>query len=279
MTKTLKTFLIILGVIAIGGLVTLAFQSSELTKKALKIKGPEVSESLSEEEITNKEVEKDEFKGWKTYRNERYNYEIKYPENYRVAGLIMQEKLKSAISLKESEIEKFGIDEAGKGESPSLEDWVVITDMSAIEEQNYLKGDYEGVSGGYGPITAPANFPTGTILVSLDSSLYRVDEIEENTKKSGGVWDMGGWKLFDFQIMETKSGVKVRKWKITGRGGLVNASIALPEKILSPYPAYDGSSKHIENMKYFDQIRFWTPSWNYDEELFDEIISTFRFLD
>jgi hypothetical protein len=223
---------------------------------------------------------KDEFLGWNVYKNERYNYEIRYPENYRIANSIMEERLKGAISLKEYEMEEYNIDKTEKRENPSLEDGIVITNMTIKEEQDYLKGSDYSSCDPMGPIGAPSTFPGGTILIAPDSSLSYTIEIEENINKGDGVWIEDGWKWSNFRIEETNSGIKIRRWEFVSHTSLGNASIALPQKIISPYPAYSGSSEHIEKMKYFDQIRFWTPICDgYNEELFSKIVSTFKFLD
>ncbi len=228
------------------------------------------------EKLTDKEGE---FLGWNVYKNERYNYEIRYPENYRIADSIMEEILKNAISLKEYEMEEYNINKTEKGKDPSLEDSIVITNMTIKEEQDYLNGNHSSC-GAMGPIGSPGTFPGGTILIAPDHSLSSTIEMEENINKGDGVWIEDGWEWSNFRIEETNSGIKIKRWEFVGHTALGNASIALPQRIISPYPAYSGSSELIEKMKYFDQIRFWTPiCGGYDEELFSKIVSTFKFLD
>ncbi len=282
MNKTIPTILGVLMILLVAGVtgVSVMFFSQDF-KEVVVYEEESFIEEDETSTINNLKTEEDEFANWKVYENERYNYEIRYPENYRIANFIMEEKGESTVSLKNYELEEYDVDESKRGKDPSAEDWVVITDMTAEEEKDYLKGDYDKYIGGYGPLTAPGNFPAGTILIAPDSGLTYTDEIEENINNGVGVLDdESGFKWSDFRKKETKSGIEVREWKFVGRHELVNASIALPEKIIFSHPAYDGSSEHIERMKYFDQIRFWTPfTDDYDGKIFSKIVSTFKFLD
>ena len=60
MTKNLKILLIILGVVVVGGLVALAFQSPGPVEEVVETEEPEVDESALEEEIVVGEPEMDE---------------------------------------------------------------------------------------------------------------------------------------------------------------------------------------------------------------------------
>ncbi len=181
--------------------------------------------------------DEEKFEHWNVYRNDTHGYEIEYPEDYRIGLFLMEERLANEQGF-------------------SLDDWVVITDMTIEQEQEYLESDC-----GYGGCFAPHNFPVGTVLVSTSPSLSFTLEIEESIKEGDGVWEDAGFKYTDFYSEQTDCGLEIRKWKFYGRGSLQNASIALPE----------------ESLEGFDEIKFSTPMGEgYDEELFNKIVSTFK---
>jgi hypothetical protein len=80
--KILKTLLIILGVIMISAV---GFGIWKINKEIEKItKG--TSESVIPKKVKTGEIDTSD---WKTYRNEQFGFEVKYPPNYEILGDIL----------------------------------------------------------------------------------------------------------------------------------------------------------------------------------------------
>ena len=206
-----------------------------------------------------KTTEKDETADWQTYRNEKYNYEFRYPENYRIANSIMEKKALEDEAIKEKYREEY-----------SVEDLVVVTSLLIEEEQEYLEicGDFLG--GCY----ASSNFPSGTIsLVPFFTADWDIEAQIREQK----LYETNGSELSNFRIEKTIFGLEVRRWKTAWAGEYEAASITLPEKVLYP-PIYYGYIDY----QYLDDIRISMKIGDdYEEDLLvlDRVISSFRFLE
>jgi len=251
--------IVILLVVLVGGGIWFLLNSA-----------PEPEELIIPEEMTEEETElpeEDETASWQSYSNKKYNYEFEYPENYRIASSIMEEKALKDITIREEYRKEY-----------SIEDLVVITNLSTEEEQEYLKvcEDF------YGGCYAETNFPPGAI--SLRPFFTADRDIETEVKKHESLTEdekyQAAFYLSNFRTEETIFGLKVQRWRLnwTMQGkNYEMASISLPEKFLYP-PIYHGDT----DPQYLDEIIIRMKiSGNYEKDLFvlDKILSTFRFLD
>lgn len=247
MNKKLKISLIILGIIIIGLSGVSIFLN--LTLKEKSIVAEPVEEQSGLDEISNQ----------KTYQNEKYGYEISYPENYRMANSIMEKKGLEDESIKEESREKY-----------SIEDFVVITNLSVEEEQEYL----ETCQNFYGGCYTSVNFPAGTITIM---PFFNADaDIEARIKDQELSGTTYGSEDSNLRIEKTKFGCEVRRWRHDWIAAYEMASIRLPEKI-PYYSIYFGD----EHRQYLDEIIIRMKIGdNYKKDLLvlDEIISSFRFI-
>ncbi len=72
-----KIWILIISIIVIAGGI-LAWQYFGVPKEEVKAPGEKI------EEVVSKEVAEDETANWKTYRNEEYGFEVKYPSDYEI---------------------------------------------------------------------------------------------------------------------------------------------------------------------------------------------------
>ncbi len=208
----------------------------------------------------------DETIDWLIYRNEKYNYGFKYHGNHRVAHSIMEKRALEDETIRDEYREEY-----------SVEDLVIITNLSTEEEEKYL----EKCADFYGGCYASTNFSPGTI--SLMPFFTADRDIEAETKEHEGLTDEEKYHaaldLSDFRIEKTISGLEVRRWRLNWTMGGKNyemASIRLPEKVLYP-PIYYGDKDY----QYLDEIIIRMQIGDdYEKDLLvlNNIISTFRFV-
>jgi hypothetical protein len=173
----MKNFYLIGGLIAVLALILVlvlfVFQFSQPPKK-------EPSASQSSKEMLNVTAPSD----WQTYFNQTYKYQIKYPKDWRIAREIMEWRRKN-ISYKSS-----------------IDDWVVLTDLSYEKEKeclNFLE-NYKKVGQTFDYLKCQEGW---TIVVQPAIGL--VKEVKENK--------IPGIEIIDFREQETKEGLKIFRFQ------------------------------------------------------------------
>ena len=218
-------------------------------------------------EFPETEIFEDKVADWRVYRNEKYNYEFKYPGNYRVAHSIMEKRALEDETIRDEYREEY-----------STEDLVIITNLSTEEEEGYL----ETCADFYGGCYAVTNFPPGTIsLMPFFTADRDIEaEVKEHEKLTDEEKYHAGLDLSDFRIEKTISGLEVRRWRLNwAMGGEIYemASIRLPEKVLYP-PIYYGNTDYQSLDEIIIRMQIGD---DYGKDLFvlDDIIYTFRFVE
>ncbi len=218
------------------------------------------------------EEEKEAVSGiWQTYKNEKYYYQFNYPENYRLADLIIKEKALKDISIREEYREQF-----------SADDFLVLTNLSPEQEKEYLEL-FEDNGHTMSQSYYQRNFPDGTITIM--PSACKGKSVQEQIEKWGTLREEQlidiSYLYIDFRIEQTRSGLEVQRWKSNWRAEdrkYEEASIAIPKEIqweMWDYPAiYSGS-------KIYPCLSIEMPIGdNYDQDIavFDSIIASFTFM-
>ncbi len=204
---------------------------------------------------------KNDFSGWNSFENEKYGYEVRYPDNYRLATLIMGNRVWEDDHIRDDR----------RGDD-LLEDLVILTDMSIDREREYLEecADYPG--GCYAAI----NFPVGTVVITPIDSGGR--NIETQIEEQGN--EIGEFTLGHFRKWETVCGEEVRRWKfdwLIQDREYEMASVSFPEIVIHP-SVYYGNDEDL----YLDEVMFRMRTEvgrEGDSILFDGIISSFCFVD
>lgn len=205
--------------------------------------------------------ERDEFPDWDSFKSEKYGYEVRYPNNYRLATLITESRIWEDDHIREDR----------RGED-LFEDLVILTDMSVDREMEYLEEcvDY------YGGCYAVTNLPAGTVAITPIDSGGR--DIETQIEEQGEEPD--GFMFSDFRRRETVCGEEVRQWRfdwlMQGKKYEM-ASVSFPEIIVHS-PVYYGNDEDL----YLDEVMFRMRTED-DREgdlaLFNMIVSSFCFTD
>jgi len=223
--------IIVLVTILVGG--TLVWQYWWLPKE--EIKPPEVKPS---------EAVKDEAADWKTYRNEKYGYVVRYPPNWRIAYSIMALK-----------VDIFDYYE-------TMEDWVMFTNLFKGEEKKYLEA-LESYQGTGSPFTYVENANGRSVMIA--PVITPMEVIRKAMKE-------GGREVSDFKKENTKTGLEVFQMREIIKGEIKKdfelSYILYPkEKTL-----WDEKVKYI-------LLEIERNEGNYEKEVYDEMLSTFQFLE
>lgn len=195
-------------------------------------------------------VIKDETANWKTYRNEKYGYQVKYPRDWRIAHSIME----------------WYKEEAGKID---IEDWVMFTNLSTEEEKEYLK-ELKRVSSecdistmcGVGALNYVYNADGRSITIREISMTNK--ELEELKEPNPGV----GVENFNFREEEIKNGLKI----IRVRQKITWEMYRDTEIALIPYKDGPFRKKYIELMIERDK------QGSFEKDIFEKVFSTFKFV-
>lgn len=203
---------------------------------------PEEKDKVPELKPLQEALPKDETANWKTYRNEKYKYEIKYPRDWRIAYSIMEWAI--------------------KGEKKEIEDWVMITSLSEKEEKEYLEAlkSYDGMGWAFHYIE---NADGRAIIVSPVAIPYE--------KLKNPEPDVG-WKNFDFREEETETGLKV----IRLRAEITWEMYRDYEWAFIPYP---GDKTLREEKITYIRLEVERNEGNYEKDVFEKMLSTLRFIE
>jgi len=200
---------------------------------------------VPEEEVkAPKEIVEDETVDWKTYRNENYGYEVKYPSSWRIAPSLEAHWCGSpwwGCGVKEAGFEN-----------------VVFTNLSSEEEKKYLDeiNTYEGIGTGECHIENADGRSIRIIGVTCP-----VEEILQKKEV--------GWDIIKLREEETKTGLKLTRVRET----ISWEQYRDHEVVYIPYPNNkDGKIKYIA-------LIIERNDENYEIEIFNQMLSTFQFLE
>lgn len=172
-------FIILLIIILTGGVaITAVYIEKELSQPqeepliSLSTKPGEIAPETTPTEPSEIDTSK-----WKTYRNEEYGYEVKYPKNWQVND----SKLSSVYWIISEEIQlkspytiplKIEVKERRRR---TLEEWISRPEMP---EYSYIREEYvvfEGIEGVivYDPITMTV--PSEIAFIPYNDKMYRIE--------------------------------------------------------------------------------------------------------
>jgi len=236
-------YILIIVILAIFVGVGVFYQRQAL-KEEVTILETETPEKVTEVPKEEKELIEDETADWNIYRNEKYGYEVKYPENWRLANSVIDwwygEKLRYPR----------------RKHPPVLEDWVMITNLSDEEEANYLEAlnSYWGIGSALNHVEN-ADGRSITITPSTRS----IKELKEQ--------EVPGWNVSDFRETKIKTGLIITLF----RERITWEMDRDYEVAYIPYPM-------DEKITYI-RLDIERNNGNYEREAFYQILSTFRFLE
>ena len=128
------------------------------------------------------EIIKDETSDWKTYRNEEYEFEVKYPNNWEIsrrASFVADfrhqemEKNHACISIRFEEFLGSSIEEHLKKQG----DQYTLSKVKCLEEEKFTLVSIDGKEA-LRCEDLPDPFPTTAILLSTNNFIYHIEKID-----------------------------------------------------------------------------------------------------
>jgi hypothetical protein len=219
-------------------------------------------------------ISKDKTADWKTYRNKKYEYEVKYPNDWKIAQSISAwwTQTERDMTLPDTP----PLEDTSRWSGSTMDDWVVITSLSEKEYLDSLK-NYRKTGSGF---IFPCVSNTAGKTIIIKPSTNKIEELKENK--------IPGWQFTNFEEIELKTGVKAIRMKGYLYGKPHGAEIICEfekgsisteyEIVYIPYPEEKGikTIRNSETVTYL-VLLIERNQENYEKEIFDLMVSNFKF--
>ena len=257
-----KSIPIIIGLSVVVAMLVLGYATFVKLELGEPIQEPEVNNNTADTTLTpdnistpipapdddNSEIDTS---NWLTYRNEKYGYEIKYPDDWRIATEYMRTIEDISSDPKNTSTEN---------------DFIVITKLSLTEEKEFLEfaEKERGIA-----LSPYFNFGLGKTITMLPvygnkEDLYK--EINDSiTIKSSNIRDI---------VLSGITITRYRRYEATDNG------VFDYESALIPYNNINNLASYYNDKKYnYIEIRIERNSGNFEENIFNQMLSTIKFTD
>ena len=216
--------------------------STTMTTNTTTTITPTTTTTIEESDIT---------KDWQVYRNEKYNYEVKFPEDWRIAT----EYMKTIAELTKD-----------PKHTPTENDFVVITKLSLTKEKEFIKSAKREHGIALSPYFDFGLGKTITILPVYGNKEDLYKEVKDSIIiKSSNIRD---------EVLSGMTVIRFRRYEFTDNGEFDYEVALFPFKNVKNLAVpYDNSKKYN-----YIEIKIERNKGDFEEDIFNKILFTFKFI-